>query len=54
VEAPGETERDPAYRVETRTLALGEGQIYAIARVPVQDWLTFQPTFERLIASVKP
>lgn len=53
VEPPAEPERDPAVRVETRTLSLEGGQVYAIARVPVQDWQRFQPIFERLLASVR-
>ncbi len=51
---PGEPERDPAFRVETRQLSLEGRRVYVIARVPVQDWPRFQPTFERLLASVKP
>lgn len=51
---PGEPERDPAFRVETRQLSLEGRRIYVVARVPVQDWPRFQPTFERLLASVKP
>ncbi|MBI5668282.1 MAG: hypothetical protein HZC41_09770 [Chloroflexi bacterium] len=54
VEPLEEPERDPAFRVETRTLSLAGGQVYAIARVPVQDWPRFQPIFERMLASVQP
>ena len=52
--APGEPERDPTFRVETRLLALEGLRVYVVARVPVQDWPRFQPTFERLLASVQP
>lgn len=51
---PQEPERDPAYRVESRTLSLEGVQVYVTARVPVQDWPRFQPIFERLLASVRP
>lgn len=54
VEPPGEPERDPLFRLETRLLSLGDLRLYAVARVPVEEWAAFQPTFERLLASVRP
>jgi hypothetical protein len=51
---PDEPERDPAYRIESRTLSLEGMQVYVMARVPVQDWPRFQSIFERLLASVRP
>jgi hypothetical protein len=54
VEPPGEPERDPLFRLETRLLSRDGLRLYAIARVPVQEWAAFQPTFERLLASVRP
>lgn len=54
VEPPGEPERDPLFRLETRLLSLGDLRLYAVARAPVQEWAAFQPTFERLLASVRP
>ncbi|NWG18004.1 MAG: hypothetical protein HXY41_15370 [Chloroflexi bacterium] len=53
-EPPGEPERDPLFRLETRQLFLSGLRLYAVARVPVEKWAAFQPTFERLLASVRP